>query len=269
MNDISWAAEVHDHGHGAACESFEDYGCTIVANRWKHEHISRSHARQDFGTADRTTKVDSLLDLEGFNQFLKAVSQRSITDDCETGHTASQQWSGCAQCEITSLPRNQAANKNQFQFGTGLRTARVTETVGTTYAGFRDEKQFVAKRGKLGIGLGGSGYNRGCVAIRGPSKRQEPVEIPKARNPLFLVLDLTKTRRPRQTAIEGADHKGYRPFAEKEGEGAWNAWRHRHEAKNNVELPRKDAASELAPSLPFKAYRKRIAERGHHLTLCV
>ena len=37
-------------------------------------------------------------------------------------------------------------------------------------------------------------------------------------NPLLLVLELAKTRRPRQSPIERPDHEGYRPLAQEKSE---------------------------------------------------
>jgi len=42
MNDISRAAEVHNHGYRAGRESFEDYATAEIANRRKHQHVRRS-----------------------------------------------------------------------------------------------------------------------------------------------------------------------------------------------------------------------------------
>ncbi len=39
IDDISRAAEIGDHRHGATGESFENDAGTVVAKRWKHQHI--------------------------------------------------------------------------------------------------------------------------------------------------------------------------------------------------------------------------------------
>src|SRR6266550_8974649 len=146
MNDISRPAEVRDNGYGASGERFENYACTVVANGWKQHHVSGSQASEDFRMADPPAERNSLLDPKGSHELLKAVPLRSVTDHGKAGQIASQKRGGRAQCEITSLPGNQAANENQLKFGAGLRTARVTETQRGANAGLRDEKQFLGIR---------------------------------------------------------------------------------------------------------------------------
>src|SRR3982074_874851 len=119
MNDISGPAEVHDHGYGAGRESFGNYAWTVVAKGWKHKHIRRSHAAEDFRMAYPTTEGDSLLDFKGFHQLLKVAPLRAVTNNGEAGHVASQKRGGCAQREITSLSGNQTANEDQLKFGAG------------------------------------------------------------------------------------------------------------------------------------------------------
>src|SRR5205807_3936600 len=201
MNDISRPAEICDHWYGAGCESFEYDACVIVVKGWKHKHIRRSQPTEDLHVAYPSTERNILLNSTGSRKQLKAVSLASVTDDGEAGHIASQKRRGCAQCEITSLPGNQSANENQLKFGAGLRTARVSGTQGATDARLRDKEQFVAIRGKLGIRLGRSGYDRCRVAVGRPGKRQEPVRIPQARDPFPLVVELSETGRPGQAAI--------------------------------------------------------------------
>jgi hypothetical protein len=60
MNDISGAAEVRDDRHSASGEGFENYACTIVAKRWKNEHISRSKVFEDFRMAEPAAEENSL-----------------------------------------------------------------------------------------------------------------------------------------------------------------------------------------------------------------
>jgi hypothetical protein len=140
MNDISGSAEVNYHGYGTAGESLEDYSCPVVPKSREDHHVSGSHATEDLLVAHATTEGNTRLNFEGINQLLKAVSLPSITDDSEVGHIASQKWSRCAQCEITSLPGNQAANENQRKFGAALRNTRVIDTRRATNAGLRDKK---------------------------------------------------------------------------------------------------------------------------------
>src|ERR1700730_8153669 len=99
MNDIPRSAEVHDHGYGTGRESFENYACTVVSKGWKHKHIRRSHAAEDFRMADPATEGDSLLDFEGCHQLLEVALLRAITNDGEPGHVGSQKRRGRAQRE--------------------------------------------------------------------------------------------------------------------------------------------------------------------------
>ena len=118
-----------------------------------------------------------------------------------------------AQSEITSLSGNQAADEKQLKFGTGLRISGFTETQGASDTGLWDKKKFVAMRGKLGIRLRRSGYDRRRVAIGGASERQISIQIPQIGDPFLLVLELAKTRGPGQATIERSDHKRYGPLA--------------------------------------------------------
>src|SRR5437660_11790441 len=263
MDDISWPAEVHDHGYGAGCESFENYARAVVAKGWKDKYIRGSHPIENVRMAYPSTERNSLLNSKGSRQLLKAFSLRSVTDDGEAGRIASQKWGGSPQCQITSFSGDQAPNEDQFKLGARLRTARPTATQRGTDAGLRDKKQFVAIFGKLRTHLGRSGYNRRRVAVGRPGKRQEPVRIPQARDPFPLVVELDETGRPGQAAIERPDHEWYRPLAQKESERARHTRRHRYEAQNDIELACKDAVPQLSPGLPFKGNRKGIAECGH------
>src|SRR5207302_8397855 len=190
MNDISGAAEVHDHRYGASAERFENYACTIVAKRWKHEHISRSEVLEDFRMTEPPAEENSLLDPKGSHKLLKAVPLRSVTDHRKAGQIAAQKGSRRAQSKITSLPGNQAADENQLKFGAGFRTARVTETQAASNARLRDKKQFVAILGKLGIRLGRRGYDRCRVTIGRASERQISIQIPQLGHPFLLVVEL-------------------------------------------------------------------------------
>jgi hypothetical protein len=112
MNDISGAAEVRDHRYSASAEGFENYARTIVAKRWKHEHISRSEVLEDFLMTEPPTEGNSFLDPKGSCKLLEEISIRAIADHGEAGQIASQKGSRCAQSKITSLPGNQAANED-------------------------------------------------------------------------------------------------------------------------------------------------------------
>src|SRR5438128_2188729 len=136
--------------------------------------------------ANPTTEGNSLVDPKLSRKLLQAVPLRPIAEDTETGQIASQNGSSRPQREIASFARDESTDKDQVKLGAGLRTARVVDALGTTDARFRNEKQFVAIRSKLGVGLGGRRYNRCRVAIGGPGKRQEPVQIPQAGDPLLL-----------------------------------------------------------------------------------
>src|ERR1017187_3273636 len=107
MDDISRAAEVHDYRYGADRESLKDYTSTEVANRWKHKDIRRSQPTKDLRVAYPSTERNRLLNSKGPHKLLKAALLRSVTDDGKAGDIASQEWGGCAQREITSLPGNQ------------------------------------------------------------------------------------------------------------------------------------------------------------------
>ena len=146
MNDISGSAEVDDHRYGAAGESFEDHARTVVAKGWKHEHISRSQAPEDFRMAEPAAEGNSLLDSKRSCELLETLPLRAVTDHGEAGQIVSQKGSSPAQSKIASLPGNQAANEDQLKFGAGLRTTRVVGTHGAIDAGLRDKKQFVAIR---------------------------------------------------------------------------------------------------------------------------
>jgi hypothetical protein len=114
VNNVSGPTEVRDHRYSTGGESFENYACTVVANGWKHQHISRSQVPQDFRVAEPATKENSLLDPKGSRKLLKAVPLRAIANNGKAGQIASQEGSRRAQSKITSLPRNQAANENQI-----------------------------------------------------------------------------------------------------------------------------------------------------------
>src|SRR5438552_12002831 len=154
MNDISGATEVSDHTYGASAEGFENYARTIVAKRWKHEHISRSEVLEDFRMTEPAAEENGLLNPKRPRQLLEAVPLGAITDHGKAGQIAAQKGSRRAQSKITSLPGNQATNEDQLKLGRRLRTARITVTQRTSDAWFRDKKQFVAILGKLGIRLG-------------------------------------------------------------------------------------------------------------------
>src|SRR6266446_3955247 len=140
MNDISGAAEVRDHRNGASAEGFENYACTIVAKRWKHEHISRSEVLEDFRVTEPAAEENSLLNPKRPRQLLEAVPLWTIADHGKSGQIAAQKRSRRAQSKITSLPGNQAANKNQLKFSPRLRTTRITVTQRASDARLRDKK---------------------------------------------------------------------------------------------------------------------------------
>jgi hypothetical protein len=106
MNDIPGAAEVDDHWHGAAREGFEDYARTVIANGWKHEHVSGSQAGENLGMAEPAAESNSLLDSKGCCELLKAVLLRSVTDHGKAGQIAPQKGSRRAQSKITGLSGN-------------------------------------------------------------------------------------------------------------------------------------------------------------------
>jgi hypothetical protein len=89
MNDISGPAKVRDKGYGASGKRFENYACTIVANGWKHHHISRSQVPEDFRMAEPATEENGLLDPKGYRKILEAVPLWAIADHGKAGQIAS------------------------------------------------------------------------------------------------------------------------------------------------------------------------------------
>ena len=106
MNDISRPAEVRNNGYGTSGERFENYACTIVAKRWKHQRISSSKVLEDVRMTEPAAEEDSLLDTKRPRQLLEAVPLWTITDHRKAGQTAAQKGSRRAQSKITSLPGN-------------------------------------------------------------------------------------------------------------------------------------------------------------------
>src|SRR5208337_478738 len=117
--------------------------------------------------------------------------------------------SSSAQSKITSLPRDQAANKDQLKFGAWLVTAQGAETDGGVDSVLRDKEQLAAISGKFRICLGRRCYDRRRVAIGRPGEGQKPVQIPQAGDPFPLVVELGETRRPRQAATDRPDDERY------------------------------------------------------------
>src|SRR5437016_6288493 len=177
MHYITGSDEVHNHRYGAARESFEHYTGAIVAKSRKQEHIGRSHPAKNLCLADPAAEGNSLLDSKRSCELLDPISFRPVTDHGEVSQIAPQKGSGPAQSKITSLPGNQAANKQQLKFTVALGPPRIIQTGGAADAGLRDKKQLIAVFGKFGIRLGRSGYDGRRVAIRGPGKRKKPVQI--------------------------------------------------------------------------------------------
>src|SRR5437867_2054791 len=97
MNDISGPAEVCNDRHRAGRESFKYYACAVVADRWKHHHVSGSQTPEDFSMPEPATERNALLDPKGSRELLKAVSLRPVADDGETGQIPSQKRSSSAQ----------------------------------------------------------------------------------------------------------------------------------------------------------------------------
>jgi hypothetical protein len=89
MNDIAGPAEVHYHRYGAGAESFENYARTIVAKRWKHEHISGSEVLEDFRMTEPAAEENSLLNPKRPRQLLEAVPLPAIADHGKAGQIAS------------------------------------------------------------------------------------------------------------------------------------------------------------------------------------
>src|SRR5205814_9669237 len=113
-------------------------------------------------------------------------------------------------------------------------------------------KQLVAIFVKFSIALGRSDDDRRGMAISGSGERQETVQIPQARTPLFFVVSLAEALDVRKRRLDRPDHEGHRPFAQEESERTRNDRRHRLDAENDIALTRNNAASHLAPGAPFK-----------------
>src|SRR5947199_9610638 len=216
--------------------------------------------------AKPTTKGDSVRDPKISRKLLKAAPLWAIADKREVSQTTSQKGGSRAQTEVASFSANQAAHKNQPKFRAGLRSARVSDTQGTSNAILRDKEQLVAIRGKLRADVGHSGDDRCRVAIGGPGKRQKPVQFPQAKASL---VRLAKAGRAPQTTLERPEHKGYRPFAEEERKRTRQHCRHRQKAKDDIQLARKNTLPQLSPGTPFKGNCKRIAESSQCLSVIV
>src|SRR5271157_1706072 len=117
--------------------------------------------------AEPSAEGDSPLDSKGSRELLEAVSFRAFADHGEAGQIVSQKGSSRAQREITSFAGDQPPDEDQLKLGAGPRPTRVVVTEGTSDAGLRHKEEFVLIRGKLGICLGRSGYDRCCVSVSG------------------------------------------------------------------------------------------------------
>src|SRR5271163_4493284 len=106
MNDISGAAEIHDHRYNADREGLKDHASAEVADRRKHHHISRSQARQDLRMAKPTAEGNSLLDPKESHKLLEALPLRAIAYHGKAGQIVSQEGSSRAQSEVTCLSRD-------------------------------------------------------------------------------------------------------------------------------------------------------------------
>src|SRR5256885_17083061 len=74
MNDVAGAAEVRDNGYSTSGERFENHARTIVANGWKHEHISRSEVLEHFRMAEPPAKENTFLDFKRSCKLLEEVT---------------------------------------------------------------------------------------------------------------------------------------------------------------------------------------------------
>jgi len=125
----------------------------FVANRWKHEHMGRSEMLEDFPVTEPAAKKTAL-SIPRISLAARGGSARTIADDGKIGQTARNREQP-AQSKITSLPRNQAANENQLQFGPDSEVAASQpDTQRASNAGLRDKKQFAAICDKLRVCLG-------------------------------------------------------------------------------------------------------------------
>src|ERR1700678_115730 len=143
--------------------------------------------------ADPTIEGNRLFDPEGFHHLLQVVPFRAVADNGEVRQIIPQQRGSGAQPEITSFARNQSPDENQIKLLVGLEAALVTKTQGSAQAILRDKENLLAVCVKFGARLGRSSYDRCCMAVGSPGKRHKAVQIPQARNPLFLIIGLAET----------------------------------------------------------------------------
>src|SRR5947208_11529663 len=131
---------------------------------------------EHFLMAKPTKKRDSVRDPKISRKLLKAAPLWAIADKREVSQTTSQKGGSRAQTEVASFSANQAAHEDQLKFGAGLRTARVSDTQGTSNAILRDKEQLIAIGGKLGAVVGHSADDRWRDTVSAPGKSQQPVE---------------------------------------------------------------------------------------------
>jgi hypothetical protein len=103
--------------------------------------------------ANPTTEGNILLDPQGSRKLLKTNPLRTISEHGEASQPASQKGSSGTQRKITSLCRESVPRRKSTQVWRrsgprGQPKQREGDAV------LRDKEQFVAIRGKLGIGLG-------------------------------------------------------------------------------------------------------------------
>ena len=89
--------------------------------------------------AQPTTEGDGIFDFKGFHQLFEADPLRAIADNGEPGQIVPQKRGRSAQSKIAGFPSNQAADKNQLEFGAGLRPARLGDAQGASNTILREK----------------------------------------------------------------------------------------------------------------------------------
>src|SRR5580704_13087976 len=106
MDDISRPAEVRHNRYRTHRESFKDHSSTEFTNRWEYQHIRGPQSLDSFGMSEHSAECNLPLDSKGRRELLKALALGAVADHGKVDQVVSQQRSGSAQSEITSLIGN-------------------------------------------------------------------------------------------------------------------------------------------------------------------
>src|SRR2546430_14834770 len=87
-----------------------------------------------------------------------------------------------------------------------------------------NKEELLAISCELGIGLRRARDDGRRMTIGRSGERQESVKIPYVRDPLLLFVGLTETRRPRQTTVDGSDHRSEERRVGKECRSRWSPY---------------------------------------------